>query len=164
MEAEGAAVLAELKDLRQNINTSLKRGEFDAAGTAIAQAVPKLLNLPSDQLALALVQDGGSDYNFSEEIDTIATDHHAAVSSAAPEAQKADDGAAAPAAGTSARDSDDFSCSPEPSSSEDDDDHQVPLITSYRYRSMLHRMPRSERLEAVCQWLYDSVVHGNAPG
>lgn len=37
------------------------------------------------------------------------------------------------------------------------------MLTSYRYRSQL-RMPRNARLEAVCCWLYDAVVHGNAPG
>jgi hypothetical protein len=153
MEAEGAAVLAELWELRQSINATLKRGDFDAAGTAIAQAVPKLLSLPTDQLALALVQEACSDNaEAGADRDDVAA------------AQKADDEAAGPATGTNARDSDDFSCSPEPSSSSDDDDGQVPLITSYRYRSMLHRMPHSERLEAVCTWLYDSVVHGNAPG
>lgn len=53
--------LQELQQLRACINRALKAGDFEAAGEAIARAVPTLLTLSAEGLAAALVDRSGGD-------------------------------------------------------------------------------------------------------
>ncbi|KAG2426157.1 hypothetical protein HXX76_013138 [Chlamydomonas incerta] len=126
---------AVLEAARSAINAALLKGDFETAGVVIAKHVPILLRWGED----TWVED---------------------PEPAAPEPPQEEAGAAAATAETDSGES--LSNSSDEDSSDDSDGDEVggpaPQITSYKYRSIMHNA-RNPRLEHLCTWLYDTVVH-----
>ncbi|KXZ51630.1 hypothetical protein GPECTOR_12g594 [Gonium pectorale] len=130
-----------LESLREGINRYLRAADYEAAAPLIAKAVPKLLQISVDEWREDPADSG----------------------SVWPSASGRRDGKTALAAqGDSTSDSDSDSDDSSGSSPSSDEDDEPPRITSYRYRSTLH-LPRNPRLEHLCTWLYDTVVHPEDP-
>ncbi|GLC39545.1 hypothetical protein PLESTM_000910200 [Pleodorina starrii] len=141
----------DLDSLRDSINQSLKRADFEEAGLAIAKAVPTLLQLSVDEWVEddtdARVGENGQSADgpaagnrgrFTDDSDTESGETLSSSSGSSSD-------------GNSSGDDDG-------SDSSSDEDGDAPLISSYRYRSMIH-LARNPRLEHLCAWLYDTVVH-----
>ncbi|GIL80115.1 hypothetical protein Vretimale_12938 [Volvox reticuliferus] len=151
----------DLDNLREAISNYLKKSDFEGAGIAISKAVPSLLQLSVDEW----VEDDDVDADGDARTAALPFGGSPQPGTASKEQLRV---------GTEPGESDSDSSSSSDNNSgdsdsddgddndDDDDDNNdgVPLISSYRYRSMIH-LPRNPRLEHLCTWLYDTVVRAD---
>ncbi|KAG2435977.1 hypothetical protein HYH02_011690 [Chlamydomonas schloesseri] len=128
---------AVLEAARSAINAALLAGDFETAGLVISKHVPLLLQWGED----TWVEDPEPPTGPQEGADGVAADDDDETESGESLSASSDD------------DSDSDS-----SSDGEAAGAAPPQITSYRYRSVMHN-PRNPRLEHLCTWLYDTVVH-----
>ncbi|PNW79603.1 hypothetical protein CHLRE_08g359650v5 [Chlamydomonas reinhardtii] len=125
---------AVLEAARSAINSALLKGDFETAGVVIAKHVPLLLQWGED--------------TWVEDPEPPPGPQEDGASAANEETES----------GESLSNSSDDSDGDSSSDSNDEEASSAPQITSYRYRSVMHN-PRNPRLEHLCTWLYDTVVH-----
>ncbi|GFR49702.1 hypothetical protein Agub_g11853 [Astrephomene gubernaculifera] len=147
----------ELERLRDTINQHLRRADYEGAGVVIAKAVPLLLQFSVDEW-MDVADDVACDTPgeaaaMPSDTANASAQEPKSNSGGQEDPQKEVDGDSDSSGSSSSSDEDGDADADD--DNEDGDEH---LITSYRYRSTLHH-PRNPRLEHLCTWLYDTVVH-----